>query len=124
MAKGFVYVLSNEAFQGLLKIGFSRKVPSERATELDTTGVPSPFTVEYYCLVEGDIELESAVHRSLDAKRHRKDREFFRIGVNEAVAAIQRVCPTPEHVWSRAKFIPQYESGHRWLRAQNAVLGT
>ena len=106
MAKGFVYVLSNAAYQGLLKIGFSRKVPDGRAAELDTTGVPSPFVVEYYCLVEGDAELEGQVHGLLNAKRHRKDREFFRVEVNEAIVEIQRVCPSPEYVWSRVPFIP------------------
>ena len=106
MAKGFVYVLSNEAFQGLLKIGFSRKVPSERAAELDTTGVPSPFVVEYYCLVDGDSELEAKVHRLLASKRHRNEREFFRVQIKEALVAIQNICPTPEHVWSRVPTIP------------------
>lgn len=51
MAKGFVYVLSNAGMPGLLKIGSSTKVPTARAAELNTTGVPSPFEVEYYCLV-------------------------------------------------------------------------
>ena len=101
MAKGFVYVLSNSAFPGLLKVGFTRKVPSERAAELETTGVPSPFVVEYYCLVEGDSELETKVHRSMAPQRHRTDREFFRIELTEAIAHIRRACPAPEHTWSR-----------------------
>ncbi len=107
MAKGFVYVLSNSAFKGLLKIGYSRKVPGERALELDTTGVPSPFVVEYYCLVEGDAELEWKVHRALEATRHRPGREFFRVDLSEAIGHIQKVCPNPEHVWSRTPPTPE-----------------
>lgn len=97
-----MYVLSNAAYPGLLKIGFTRKVPNERAAELDTTGVPTPFVVEYYCLVEGDTELEASVHRLLASQRHRDDRQFFRIELGDAVAHIQRICPAPEHSWSRA----------------------
>jgi hypothetical protein len=111
MAKGFVYILSNAAFPGMLKIGFTRKVPSERAAELSTTGVPNPFVVEYYCLVEGDSELEAKVHRAMAVHRHRADREFFRVDINNAVRYIQAECPSPEHVWSRQPVIPVFESG-------------
>lgn len=113
MAKGFVYILSNTAFPGLLKIGFTRKVPSERAAELDTTGVPSPFVVEYYCLVEGDSQLESAVHRVMAGARHRGDREFFRIDVREAIRHIQQACPRPEHVWTRVPASPKKDKNSR-----------
>jgi hypothetical protein len=105
MAKGFLYILSNAAFPDLLKIGFSRKVPTERAEELFTTGVPSPFVIEYYCLVEGNVELESQVHRTLAEHRHREDREYFRVDVGTVVSAIQSMC-APEHTWSRVP-IPQ-----------------
>jgi hypothetical protein len=100
MAKGFVYILSNPSLPGLLKIGFSRKVPDERADELYTTGVPSPFVVEFYCLTEGDMELESTVHRLLSSARHSANREFFRIDLREAVACVRGACK-PEHVWTR-----------------------
>ena len=100
MAKGFVYVLSNPAFPGLLKVGFSRKMPEERALELDTTGVPSAFVVEYYCIVDGDAELEGRVHRLMASKRHREGREFFRAELGEVIETIQGIC-SPEHVWSR-----------------------
>jgi hypothetical protein len=101
MAKGFVYVLSNAALPGMLKIGFTRKVPSVRAAELSTTGVPNPFVVEYYCLVEGDSELEAKVHRTMASHRHRPDREFFKIDLTDAILHITHACPLPEHVWSR-----------------------
>lgn len=48
--QGIVYILSNEAMPGLLKIGLTtRKDLSARLRELYTTGVPVPFRCEYAC---------------------------------------------------------------------------
>jgi len=99
VAKGFLCTLSNPAFPGLVKIGWSRKVPTDRAEELFTTGVPAPFEVEYYCLTEGREDLKARIHEALAQHRYSEDREFFRISIVEARAAIERHC-TPEHVWS------------------------
>jgi hypothetical protein len=102
MAKGFLYILSNEAMPGLLKIGYSVKVPTERVAELFTTGVPEPFELAYYCLVEDAHKLEAQVHRDLHTKRHRLGREFFRIELDEAIRAVARLCQ-PEHEWPGSK---------------------
>lgn len=101
MAKGFVYILSNAGMPGLLKIGFSTKVPTERAAELNTTGVPSPFEVEYYCLIEEPAALEAAVHRVLAPARHTGDREFFRLSLAAAIQAVEQGAPVREHTWCR-----------------------
>lgn len=102
MAKGFVYILLNEAMPGLLKIGYSVKVPTERVDELFTTGVPEPFKLAYYCLVENADKLEPAIHRNLSAYRHRGNREFFRIELEAAVRSITSLCQ-PEHEWSEGQ---------------------
>lgn len=101
MSKGFIYLLSNPSIPGLVKIGFSRKVPTERALELDTTGVPTPFVVEYYCLVNDAAPLESKIHQKLDNRRLRKGREFFRMDVSEALSSLKEIIKEPEHSWSR-----------------------
>jgi T5orf172 domain len=98
MEKGFLYILRNEAMPGLLKIGYSVKVPTERVAELFTTGVPEPFELVYYCLVENADKVETQVHRDLNTKRHRGGREFFRIDLDEAIQSITRLCQ-PEHEW-------------------------
>jgi hypothetical protein len=98
MAKGFVYILRNAAMPGLLKIGFSVKVPTERAAELFTTGVPEPFELIYYCLVEDAGKLESQLHQSISAHRYRGDREFFSVELKFAVQSISALCK-PEHEW-------------------------
>lgn len=102
MAKGFIYVAKNSSMTGLLKIGRTEKIPTARLEELFTTGVPEPFEVAYYALVQDSKAAEKAVHRLLSRYRHKKSREFFAIGVGAAIRAIQAVEP-PEHEWQDTK---------------------
>lgn len=104
MSKGFVYILRNEAFSDLLKIGFSTKVPEGRAKELSNTGVPSPYLVSYYCLTDRAKFVESKVHKSLATVRHAANREFFKIDLETAVSCIRSNC-IPEHEWSNEALI-------------------
>ena len=41
--KGWVYVISNQAMPDLVKVGFSTKDPTLRASELNHTGSPHPY---------------------------------------------------------------------------------
>ena len=84
---------------GLVKIGFTIKVPTERAAELSTTGVPTPFDVEFYCLVDEPAALENKIHETLAHKRESNDREFFRIQLSDAIKEVNTLSPKPEHVW-------------------------
>lgn len=99
MIKGFVYVLSNHALAGLVKIGYTIKVPNARAAELEGTGVPAPFIVEYYCLIEDAPTVEATVHKNLSAQRYSTGREFFRISVDEAIKAVECCAGQREHSW-------------------------
>jgi hypothetical protein len=92
MAAGFVYVLTNKAMPGLVKVGFSTRSPAERAAELSTTGVPFPFTVAFSAGVENPLEAEAAVHLALTRYRASADREFFRIPIEDAVTAVEEAC--------------------------------
>jgi hypothetical protein len=96
--KVFIYVLSNPAFPKLVKIGYSREIPDLRAEQLYTTGVPSPFKIEYYCVAEGGEALEAMIHDSLAHHRFRADREFFQVSVPFARAVIEKCCQ-PETYW-------------------------
>ena len=90
--KGWVYVLSNESLDGLVKIGFSTKDPKSRAKELSgDTGVPTPFIVEYEMLVEDPHSCEQRAHDLLDDKRVNQRREFFRCSVNDAIESAKQV---------------------------------
>jgi len=87
--KGWVYVISNEAMPGLVKVGYSTKDPELRAAELGHTGSPHPYTVEYEMLIEEPYNTEKEVHKRLAQKREGK--EWFRCSAEEAVAAIKIV---------------------------------
>jgi hypothetical protein len=88
---GFVYILSNPAMPNLLKIGKSDRDPSAfRAAELYTTGVPQPFKVEYFAYVDKHHELEVIIHSRLSNLRPNSNREFFTVGVEEAVIVIRQ----------------------------------
>lgn len=63
MAKpGFVYVLTNSAFAGLVKIGMTtqRRV-SSRVKQIGT-GVPTSFEIGYVSRVRNPAELEKRLH--------------------------------------------------------------
>lgn len=75
---------------GLLKIGRTERQPETRARELGTTGVPSPFKIEFSILVSDSVATEAIVHSSLEASgcRAHKAREFFEVSLGEAIDAI------------------------------------
>lgn len=91
---GWVYVLTNPSFRdGIIKIGFTNKpTPQERAQELSKhTGVPTEFIVVYAVKVPNAHSVETQVHRILQDKRARDNREFFDCTVAQAVQTIQSV---------------------------------
>ena len=62
---GWVYVISNKAMLGLVKVGYTTKDPELRADELNHTGSPYPYIVEYEVLIEDPYQVEQRVHRRL-----------------------------------------------------------
>ncbi len=87
---GWVYILTNEAMPGLVKIGLTTRTPKERAAELSSaTGVPLPFVVAWARAVSDCATVEKAVHRMLDDKRVNGKRESFRVDVATARQVIE-----------------------------------
>jgi tetratricopeptide (TPR) repeat protein len=87
--KGWVYVISNKAMPGLVKVGHSTKDPEFRAKKLHHTGSPYPFLIEYEMLIEDPYQIEQKTHQMLSSKREAK--EWFRCTAEEAVVAIKQV---------------------------------
>lgn len=87
--KGWVYVISNNAMSGLVKVGFSSKDPDLRASELNHTGSPHPYVVDYEVLTEHPRDIEQQVHRKLS--EYREGREWFRCAPEFAVSVVQQI---------------------------------
>ena len=90
-----VYVLTNPAMPGIVKIGMTDKLEVQpRMRDLYTTGVPLPFD----CVIAREIEdkeaaeIERALHTAFDPYRINPYREFFEVEP-EQVEVLLRVMP-------------------------------
>jgi hypothetical protein len=83
--QGWIYCLSNDSYEGQLKIGITMKEPDVRAKQLYTTGVPTAFTVEFAKKVMFPAEKEKTIHKLLAQYTERVNprREFFYVSVDE-----------------------------------------
>ena len=89
---GWVYILTNDSFEDLIKIGMTGGLPKDRAEKLSqSTGVPTPFRVRYGAYVRDEAALEKAVHVELAHHRVNDGREFFRVASEEAISTIQKI---------------------------------
>ena len=85
-----VYVLTNSAMPGLIKIGkTTHNDPQVRLSQLYTTGVPVPFDIEYACRVHNAADVERALHTAFAPQRINPRREFFEIEVEQAIAVLK-----------------------------------
>ena len=95
---GIVYILTNEAMPGLIKIGITGSTLAQRMLQLDNTSVPLPVECYYAAEVEDELRVEKALHTALGDHRVRHSREFFRVDPFRARAvpelvAIREVTP-------------------------------
>ena len=80
----YVYCMSNASFcPNMVKVGWTRNNPALRANQLFTTGVPTPFVVEFMILTAHGHDLERRLHNHLAKCRVSGSREFFNISVSE-----------------------------------------
>lgn len=77
MSKGYVYILSNPAMPGLIKIGRTSGSPGARAIALSQTGVPMPFKVDFSIWLPDCVDAERQAHSRFDKFRVSQAREFF-----------------------------------------------
>ena len=87
-----VYVLTNPAMPGIVKIGMTERGDVQRRmTELYSTGVPLPFE----CVIARQLEdvdaarVERALHTAFDPSRVNPSREFFEIEPEQVEALLQ-----------------------------------
>jgi hypothetical protein len=88
---GFVYIATNESFKNLQKIGFTSRNPTERMSELDSTGVPTPFKISYLVCLKDPFRFEQIIHEKLSEFRKRDSREFFEIKLTDAINVLKEL---------------------------------
>ncbi|WP_433420910.1 GIY-YIG nuclease family protein [Microtetraspora malaysiensis] len=86
---GFVYVLTNEAMPGLVKVGLSSWLPEDRALDLYKTGLPKPFEVAFRTMTSRPEAVERRAHELLAETRVNPRREFFNATVAQAIDAVR-----------------------------------
>lgn len=85
-----IYILTNEAMPGYVKIGKTNNDLEKRIKELSSsTSIPLPFTVFYACTVKDSQFVEHQLHDAFDDSRINPKREFFTIAPERVVAALK-----------------------------------
>ena len=85
MSAGYVYILINQSMPGLIKIGRTFRDSRDRARELHTTGVPTPFEVAFELFSLEHEKVEERIHQQLESFRVSINREFFRYPLKNAI---------------------------------------
>jgi hypothetical protein len=85
-----VYVLTNPAMPGMVKIGRTNANDvTARMRQLYTTALPTPFECAYAKAVDDARRLEAALHTAFAPQRVTPRREFFKIAPEQPVALME-----------------------------------
>tara|TARA_B100000787_G_scaffold156732_1_gene133066 strand:- start:700 stop:1986 length:1287 start_codon:yes stop_codon:yes gene_type:complete len=88
---GYVYVLSNEAYPNIYKIGSTYGLPEERAEELTGTGHLTPFKVVGKIRIKSAEYYEKSIHKLLNEYRVKQGREFFKLDLDKIKDCLKQV---------------------------------
>ncbi|WP_217960150.1 GIY-YIG nuclease family protein [Acutalibacter muris] len=88
----YIYILSRREDRDVLKIGMTTRDVVVRAREINSaTGVLYPLGVRKVFKVHDAHSAEKAIHKALAEYRIRDDREFFKIGFQDACGKIEKL---------------------------------
>lgn len=110
--KGIIYILSNPAMPGIIKIGkTTQEDVKTRMQQLYQTGVPLPFDCVYAASVNNIDDVEKALHVAFNPNRLNPKREFFEIEAIQAIAIIKllQIENVSQQVEKEAEVIDQVE---------------
>jgi hypothetical protein len=85
---GFVYILTNNAYPGICKIGMTTNSPEHRLHQINNAGVMDDWEIAFSIQTGRPYDFEKYIHSMLSEVRTRGDREFFDIPVSEAIELI------------------------------------
>jgi hypothetical protein len=86
---GIIYILTNPAMPGIVKIGKTSREIETRLSELYSTGVPVPFECVFAGKVSDIDKVEKAFHLAFAPYRINPKREFFHIEAEQAIAMLE-----------------------------------
>jgi hypothetical protein len=86
-----VYILTNEAMPGYIKIGRTETEVAQRMSSLDTTAVPLPFQCYFAARVENYAAVERMLHLAFGDFRVRNSREFFKMDPYKAKVVLEHI---------------------------------
>ena len=88
----WVYILSNPAIPNMIKIGYTKKDPFDRAAQVSRgTGVPIGYEVEWAFKCFKGERIEQEVHKYFKKYRVNPQREFFKVSLEEAKQVIEQI---------------------------------
>ena len=122
---GIVYVLTNPAMPGIVKIGkTSRGSINARLNELYSTGAPVPFECAFAGRVSDESKVEKAFHLAFGPYRLNPKREFFQIEPEQAIALLELMIikdVTPSLQEEANKVDTDAKAGSEKLKARRPV---
>ncbi len=122
-----VYLLTNEAMSGLVKVGRTNADLAGRIRQLFQTGVPLPFELFYACEVVNSDTVEGLLHDAFGDHRVSRNREFFRISPERVLAALKlaaiREIRLGDEVFETAEDKADVVAAKRRSRFQLSMLG-
>lgn len=122
---GIVYVLTNPAMPGLVKIGkTTRESVHLRLAELYSTGVPVPFECAFAGRVTDEAKVEKAFHLAFGPYRLNPGREFFEIEPEQAIALLELLVVedvTPQLQHEADNIDAESKSASKRLKARRPV---
>ena len=94
MTRGIIYVMWNELFPDLVKIGVTQgstaKDVEKRRRELSHgENMPQPFEAKFAICVNNYNKIEPLIHKALNKLRHNSHREFFKLSIEEAICLLR-----------------------------------
>ena len=93
MAKGYIYIMTNPALKGMVKIGYAADVEARRK-QLSTTALPYEYEVYATYETSGNLE-DKKLHRMIDNLnpdlRVTSNREFFVMSPKEAYELLEAI---------------------------------
>ena len=101
---GYIYILINQAFPNLVKLGYTNNIESRLKTLNSNSGLPDPYSCYAYYRVKKrltDLQLHSLIDTLNPSLRHSQNREFYEMNAEEAyniLEIISKITGTEEQL--------------------------